>query len=129
MYLLEVYSPDDPTRLCRPKAGQSLVLKKCVSFHHHHHNRIHCHHCYLLHQNQGGAPLIWSDEAVTPLVVKSMNWMEEISVSIFSSWVSKLSNEHDGDDQLNGGYLCFNFLYLFYVLYVIYVCRKIFSSE
>jgi hypothetical protein len=35
-------------------------------------------------------PLIWSEEAVTPLVVKSMNWMEEISVSIFSSWVSKL---------------------------------------
>ena len=37
-----------------------------------------------------GAPLIWSEEAVTPLMVKSMNWMEEISVSIFSSWVSKL---------------------------------------
>ena len=64
-----------------------------------------------------GAPLIWSEEAVTPLMVKSMNWMEEISVSIFSSWVSKLSNEHDGDDQLNGGYLCFNFLPLFHVLY------------
>ena len=25
VYLLEVYYPDDPTRLCRPKAGQSLV--------------------------------------------------------------------------------------------------------
>ena len=28
VYLLEVYYPDDPTRLCRPKAGQSLVLSK-----------------------------------------------------------------------------------------------------
>ena len=25
VYPLEVYYPDDPTRLCRPKAGQSLV--------------------------------------------------------------------------------------------------------
>ena len=25
MYPFEVYYPDDPTRLCRPKAGQSLV--------------------------------------------------------------------------------------------------------
>ena len=24
VYPLEVYYPDDPTRLCRPKAGQSL---------------------------------------------------------------------------------------------------------
>ena len=28
VYLLEVYYPDDPTRLCRPKAGQSLVSRK-----------------------------------------------------------------------------------------------------
>ena len=28
MYPLEVYYPDDPTRLCRPKAGQSLVYLK-----------------------------------------------------------------------------------------------------
>ena len=28
VYLLEVYYPDDPTRLCRPKAGQSLVFLK-----------------------------------------------------------------------------------------------------
>ena len=28
VYPLEVYYPDDPTRLCRPKAGQSLVEKK-----------------------------------------------------------------------------------------------------
>ena len=27
MYPLEVYYPDDPNRLCRPKAGQSLVIK------------------------------------------------------------------------------------------------------
>ena len=27
MYPLEVYYPDDPTRLCRPKAGQSLVFE------------------------------------------------------------------------------------------------------
>ena len=27
VYLLEVYYPDDPTRLCRPKAGQSLYQK------------------------------------------------------------------------------------------------------
>ena len=27
VYLLEVYYPDDPTRLCRPKAGQSLVTQ------------------------------------------------------------------------------------------------------
>ena len=27
MYPLEVYHPDDPTRLCRPKAGQSLVIQ------------------------------------------------------------------------------------------------------
>ena len=26
VYPLEVYYPDDPTRLCRPKAGQSLVF-------------------------------------------------------------------------------------------------------
>ena len=25
VYPLEVYYPDDPTKLCRPKAGQSLV--------------------------------------------------------------------------------------------------------
>ena len=31
MYPLEVYYPDDPTRLCRPKAGQSLVEWKAVS--------------------------------------------------------------------------------------------------
>ena len=28
VYPLEVYYPDDPTRLCRLKAGQSLVLFK-----------------------------------------------------------------------------------------------------
>ena len=28
VYPLEMYYPDDPTRLCRPKAGQSLVLSK-----------------------------------------------------------------------------------------------------
>ena len=28
MYPLEVIYPDDPTRLCRPKAGQSLVYLK-----------------------------------------------------------------------------------------------------
>ena len=28
VYPLEMYYPDDPTRLCRPKAGQSLVEKK-----------------------------------------------------------------------------------------------------
>ena len=28
VYPLEVYYPDDPTRLCRPKAGQSLVSQK-----------------------------------------------------------------------------------------------------
>ena len=28
VYPLEVYYPDDPTRLCRPKAGQSLVWEK-----------------------------------------------------------------------------------------------------
>ena len=27
VYPLEVYYPDDPTRLCRPKAGQSLVIQ------------------------------------------------------------------------------------------------------
>ena len=27
VYLLEVYYPDDPTRLCRPKAGQSLYVQ------------------------------------------------------------------------------------------------------
>ena len=32
MCLLEVYYPDDPTRLCRPKAGQSLVLTKFHKF-------------------------------------------------------------------------------------------------
>ena len=32
VYPLEVYYPDDPTRLCRPKAGQSLVLQRdCVT--------------------------------------------------------------------------------------------------
>ena len=30
VYPLEVYYPDDPTRLCRPKAGQSLVYQKCL---------------------------------------------------------------------------------------------------
>ena len=27
VYPLEVFYPDDPTRLCRPKAGQSLYTK------------------------------------------------------------------------------------------------------
>ena len=35
-------------------------------------------------------PFICSEDAVVPLMVKSMNWMEEISVSIFSNCVSSL---------------------------------------
>ena len=31
VYPLEVYYPDDPTRLCRPKAGQSPEMKKAAS--------------------------------------------------------------------------------------------------
>ena len=31
VYPLKVYYPDDPTRLCRPKAGQSLVTTKVLS--------------------------------------------------------------------------------------------------
>ena len=31
VYPLEMYYPDDPTRLCRPKAGQSLVKTKTPS--------------------------------------------------------------------------------------------------
>ena len=27
-----MYPPDDPTRLCQPKAGQSLVLQKLSGF-------------------------------------------------------------------------------------------------
>ena len=30
VYPLEVYYPDDPTRLCRPKAGQSLVIENVL---------------------------------------------------------------------------------------------------
>ena len=35
-------------------------------------------------------PSICSEDAVVPLMVKSMNWMEETSVSIFSNCVSSL---------------------------------------
>ena len=31
VYPLEVYYPDDPTRLCRPKAGQSLVKQNIAT--------------------------------------------------------------------------------------------------
>ena len=39
------------------------------------------------------APLICSEEAVVPLVVKSINWIEDISVSIFSTWVVRLAKQ------------------------------------
>ena len=46
VYPLEVYYPDDPTRLCRPKAGQSLVrINSCSNW-----NKI-----WKAHLKSGGA--------------------------------------------------------------------------
>ena len=73
MYPLEVYQPDDPTRLCRPKAGQSLVTLNIYIYIKHLNHHQHYHHCRYHNRHRhhrlitiGGGTIVtfnfWTDQ-------------------------------------------------------------------
>ena len=91
VYPLEVYYPDDPTRLCRPKAGQSQVnIKISISISKYFSSR--CHSSHATHDHHIHHMLMW----ICQNLLINININMVLAASISSLWISTMVTNQFG---------------------------------